>query len=99
MPSAAGVGEQVVVPAGVAVDARKPVMRVATPDEALDNLCLERAAQPIADRAASGIETEEKKGRPKNVVPGWVVMVEGFAERAALLARLTVGIGVGELTR
>lgn len=42
----AGVGEQVVVPAGVAVDARKPVLRVAAFDEALDDLCLERAAQP-----------------------------------------------------
>jgi hypothetical protein len=38
----------------------------------------------IADRAASGIETEEKKARPKIAVPGWVVMVEGFAERATL---------------
>jgi len=31
------VRERVVVPAGVAVDARKPVMRVAAPDEALDH--------------------------------------------------------------
>lgn len=38
----------------------------------------------IADRAASAIETEEKKGRPKNAVPGWVVLVEGGAERQAL---------------
>lgn len=38
----------------------------------------------IADRAASGIETEEKKGRPKNAVPGWVVMIEGGSERRAL---------------
>jgi hypothetical protein len=40
----------------------------------------------IADREASGIETEEKKGRPKVMVPGWVVLVEGSAERAALEA-------------
>jgi hypothetical protein len=38
----------------------------------------------IADRAGSGIETEEKKGRPKVLVPGTVVFVEGSAERAAL---------------
>ena len=40
----------------------------------------------IADRAASTIETEEKKGRPKNAVPGWVVLVEGGTESAALQA-------------
>ena len=40
----------------------------------------------IADRAASGIETEEKKGRPKNAVPGWVALVEGGSERHALEA-------------
>ena len=40
----------------------------------------------IADRAASGIETEEKKGRPKNAVPGFVLMVEGGADRERLEA-------------
>jgi glutathione S-transferase len=40
----------------------------------------------IADAQASAIETEEKKGRPKNAVPGWVVLVEGGAERDALQA-------------
>jgi hypothetical protein len=40
----------------------------------------------IADRAGSDIQTEEKKGRPKAMVPGWVVLVEGSAERAALEA-------------
>jgi hypothetical protein len=40
----------------------------------------------VADRAASGIVTEEKKGRPKQAVPGWVVMVEGGTERGALEA-------------
>ena len=40
----------------------------------------------IADRAASGIETEEKKGRPKNAVPACVLMVEGGADREALQA-------------
>lgn len=38
----------------------------------------------IADRDASGIQTEEKRGRPSNLVPGWVVLVECGAERAAL---------------
>lgn len=39
----------------------------------------------VADRAASSIDTAEKKIRAgENLVPGWVVMVEGFAERAAL---------------
>ena len=40
----------------------------------------------IADREGSGIQTEEKKGRPAVGIPGWVVMVEGSAERAALEA-------------
>ncbi len=40
----------------------------------------------IADAKASAIETEEKKGRPKNAVPGWVVMAEGGADRNALPA-------------
>lgn len=35
----------------------------------------------IADRAASGIETEEKKGRPKNAMPPFVLMVEGAGDR------------------
>ena len=39
-----------------------------------------------ADRAASGIETEEKKGRPKNAVPAFVLMVEGAADREPLEA-------------
>jgi hypothetical protein len=38
----------------------------------------------IADRAASDVQTEEKKGRPANAVPGWVLLIEGAAERAAL---------------
>jgi len=46
IPRLAGVREQPVVPAGVAVDARKAVMRVAALDEAFDDLCLNLAAQP-----------------------------------------------------
>ncbi|MSQ62308.1 MAG: hypothetical protein EXR33_00465 [Betaproteobacteria bacterium] len=38
----------------------------------------------IADRDASGIQTEEKRGRTQSLVPGWVVLVEGGAERASL---------------
>ncbi len=58
----------------------------------------------IADRAASAIETEEKKGRPKNAVPGWVVLVEGGTERQALeaaCARMTEQVfftGTGALS-
>jgi len=40
----------------------------------------------IADREGSGIQTEEKKGRPPVGIPGWIVLVEGGAERAALEA-------------
>lgn len=40
----------------------------------------------IADREGSGIQTEEKKGRPPPGIPGWIVLVEGGAERAALEA-------------
>lgn len=40
----------------------------------------------IADREGSGLQTEEKKGRPAARVPGFVVLVEGSAERAALEA-------------
>lgn len=38
----------------------------------------------IADRAGSGIDTEERKGRPPPAVPGCVLLVEGGADRAAL---------------
>jgi hypothetical protein len=51
----------------------------------------------IADRAASGIETEEKKGRPKNAVPPYVLMVEGGADRQALEeASASISIGGAE---
>jgi hypothetical protein len=38
----------------------------------------------IADRDASVIQTEEKRNRAQDLVPSWVVLVEGGAERAAL---------------
>lgn len=39
----------------------------------------------IADIAASSVQTAEKRARPtKALTPGWVVIVEGGAERAAL---------------
>jgi len=41
----------------------------------------------LADKAASAVQTEEKKSRPQQaLVPAWVVLVEGAAERATLLA-------------
>jgi hypothetical protein len=66
----------------------------AAPGEKLKEILRELVGRPgvcgvhlaIADRAGSGIETEEKKGRPKVLVPGTVVLVEGGAERAALEA-------------
>ena len=41
-----GPSEQVVMPAGIAVDAREAVMRIAARDEALDSLLFDRAPQP-----------------------------------------------------
>ena len=38
----------------------------------------------LADRGASLIETEEKKGRPQAMVPNWVILVEGASERALI---------------
>jgi ribosomal protein S18 acetylase RimI-like enzyme len=39
----------------------------------------------LADKGASSVKTEEKKSRPTAaLVPGWVVLVEGGAEREAL---------------
>lgn len=40
-----------------------------------------------ADEAASSVQTEEKKSRPQQaLVPGWVVLVEGVADRALLVS-------------
>jgi hypothetical protein len=40
-----------------------------------------------ADAAASSIQTEEKKSRPQQaLVPTWVVLVEGVADRAMLVS-------------
>ncbi len=40
-----------------------------------------------ADEAASSVQTEEKKSRPHQaLVPAWVVLVEGVADRAMLAA-------------
>ncbi|HVL37089.1 MAG TPA: hypothetical protein VM489_15575 [Burkholderiales bacterium] len=39
----------------------------------------------LGDRAASGVQTEEKKNRPQAALtPGWIVLVEGSADRALL---------------
>jgi hypothetical protein len=40
----------------------------------------------IADRAASAIQTAEKKDLPPVLVPNWVILVEGGSEVPALLA-------------
>jgi hypothetical protein len=41
----------------------------------------------VADTAASSVKTEEKKDRPVAAkVPGWVVLVEGAADRVDLEA-------------
>jgi hypothetical protein len=40
----------------------------------------------LADRDASLIQTEEKKGRPQAMVPNWVIMIEGASERGDLEA-------------
>lgn len=40
-----------------------------------------------ADEAASSVQTEEKKSRPQQaLVPTWVVLVEGVADRAPLVS-------------
>lgn len=38
----------------------------------------------LADKSASSVQTEEKKGRPAALAPGWVVLVEGGASRERL---------------
>jgi hypothetical protein len=38
----------------------------------------------LGDKSASSVQTEEKKGRPPALVPGWVVLVEGGAGREQL---------------
>jgi len=38
----------------------------------------------LGDKGASSVQTEEKKGRPPALVPGWVVLVEGGAGREHL---------------
>jgi hypothetical protein len=40
----------------------------------------------LADRGASGIETEEKRGRERALIPNWVLLVEGAGEAALLEA-------------
>jgi hypothetical protein len=58
----------------------------------------------LADRGASLIETEEKKGRPKARVPSWVILVEGASEivrleaacGAALASSTLIAGGAGE---
>ncbi|HVO87010.1 MAG TPA: hypothetical protein VMV45_00590 [Casimicrobiaceae bacterium] len=40
----------------------------------------------VADIAASAVETAERRARPeRNVVPGWIVLVEGWDDQAAFI--------------
>ena len=48
----------------------------------------------LADRAASSIQTEEKKSRPLlALVPAWVILVEGAAEQSSLVAACDDALG------
>lgn len=40
-----------------------------------------------ADTAASSIQTEEKKGRPRDAMPGWVLLVEAAGDDPRALTR------------
>ena len=40
-----------------------------------------------ADAAASSVQTEEKKGRPRDAMPGWVLLVEAAGDDPRALAR------------
>jgi hypothetical protein len=51
----------------------------------------------IADKAASSIETVEKKDIAKPLVPNWVILVEGGAEAPALLAACDAGLPLARL--
>ncbi|HLB97742.1 MAG TPA: hypothetical protein VJK90_08775 [Acetobacteraceae bacterium] len=51
----------------------------------------------IADRAASAVETAEKKDIAKPLVPNWVILVEGGSEAAPLLAACDVALPEGRL--
>ena len=51
----------------------------------------------IADRAASSIETAEKKDIAKPLVPNWVILVEGGSEAAPLLAACDAALPVERL--
>ena len=53
----------------------------------------------LADKAASSIQTEEKKSRPQAaLVPTWVILVEGAADRASLLAACSEALADQVLT-
>jgi hypothetical protein len=86
---------RVAISVGPGAGAWMVTWRYDTPDVALDEKRLRTlAAAPgvvgahlcIAERAANAIETQEKKGRPKNAVPAFVLMIEGGADREQLEA-------------
>ena len=52
----------------------------------------------LADKGASSVKTEEKKARPTAaLVPGWVVLIEGGASRAALERATAKQLGMAAL--
>jgi len=53
----------------------------------------------IADRAASAIQTAEKKDLPPVLVPNWVILVEGGSETAPLLASCDAALLQARLMR
>jgi hypothetical protein len=52
----------------------------------------------IADRAASAVQTAEKKDLPPVLVPNWVILVEGGSEAPALLAACDTALPISRLT-
>ncbi len=53
----------------------------------------------LADRAASSIQTEEKKSRPQQaLVPTWVILVEGAADQSSLAVACGDALGDAVLT-
>jgi hypothetical protein len=51
----------------------------------------------IADRAASAVQTAEKKDLPPVLVPNWVILVEGGSEAPALLAACDTALPTARL--
>jgi hypothetical protein len=50
-----------------------------------------------ADAAASSIQTEEKKGRPQDAMPGWVLMIETAGDDPRPLTREQAWVSEADL--